>query len=313
MSGSKSLADYQRDYLRLRRAMGHALTGYDRLLTVFVAEVTADGQNMITVDAAVRWASAPADAMPLRRAARLAVVRGLANYIHSRDPGRAELIADDLIPARVTRTVPYIYNADQVQALMAAALMLRPILRGLTLSTVIGLMAATGIRISECLALDAGDVDTGDNVLTVTGKRGRRRLVPIHPSTTGALSDYRRASSSLVARADAHAFFLTFQGTRPHAGNVEAAFRGLTVGLGYHPRPGGKMPRLHDMRHSFASNALVRAYADGVDVDARVAVLATYLGHVSPASTYWYLTATPELMNLAAGKIAAAQQAGRLL
>ena len=201
----------------------------------------------------------------------------------------------------------------QAHAMAAPAAALRPPVRGLTVTAVIGLMAATGLRISECMALNVTDVDSAADVLAVTGKRGRPRLVPIHPSTTTALADYRQAATALVDKPDGTALFLTWTGTRAHAGNIEVAFRSLTVALGYTPQPGGQPPRLHDMRHSFSTNTLIRAHRDGADVDATVAVLATYLGHVSPASTYWYLTATPQLLELTATKVAAAQQDGRLL
>lgn len=313
MTGSTPLADYSRDYLNLRRLMGHRLERHDRLLAGFLTELAAAGQDAITADAAIRWACAPTDAAPRWWAARLSVVRGLAEYIHSREPGRAETIPADAIPARVTRSVPYIYTPGQVRALMDAALALQPVIRGMSVATIIGLMAATGLRISECLALNIADVDTVSNVLAVTGKRRRPRLVPIDPTTCVALTDYRHAATRLAARPDREALFLTSRGSRPHAGNVEVAFRGVAVALGYAPRPGGRAPRLHDLRHTFSTDTLVRAHRDGADVDATIGVLATYLGHVSPASSYWYLQAVPELLNLAADKVTAAQQAGRLL
>jgi integrase len=304
---SRALVDYQAEYLQLRHVMGHKLTGHRTLISGFLTDLTAAGGGPITPDAAVRWACTPRASIRTR-AARLAVIRGFATYVHSHDPSLATLIPDGLIPARLVRTVPYIYTATQISALMAAALTLRPVLRGLTLSTVIGLMAATGLRISECLALNIDDVDTTDHVLAVIGKRGHRRLVPLHPSSSTALLDYLRLSRTLITDAEPGAFFLNINGGRTHPGNVEVAFRVLTEQLGYHPRPGGNKPRLHDLRHSMATYTLIQAHLDGVDVDARIAVLATYLGHVSPASTYWYLTGTPELLAFAAGKVAAAQQ-----
>jgi integrase len=304
------LTDYQRDYLQLRHVMGHALHQHGPLISGFLADLDATGQTVITAEAAVRWACAPVDVTTRWWASRLAVIRGFATYVHGHDPSLAALIPDGLVPTRVVRSLPYIYTPAQIEGLMAAALTLRPVLRGLTLSTVIGLMGATGLRISECLALNISDLDVVENVLAVTGKRGHHRLVPIDPTTTTALREYLRASRTLTVGADPAAVFLNFQGRRAHAGNVQVAFRSLTEAVGYRPRPGGKMARLHDLRHSFATNTLLRAHLEGVDVDARIAVLATYLGHVSPASSYWYLTATPELLELAAAKVAAAQQQG---
>jgi len=169
------------------------------------------------------------------------------------------------------------------------------------------------MRIGEALALDTADVDLGAGVITVTGKYGKDRLVPLHPSTAGALAGYLSASRELVTARDPDAFFLTHIGTRPHTGNLQKAFRSLATALGLTPRPGAGPPRLHDFRHTFATESLAEAYRGGAGADARIAVLATYLGHVSPASTYWYLTASPELLGLAAERIEAAQSHGRLL
>lgn len=132
MTGAKTLGEYSADYLRLRRTMGHKLARHDWLLASFLAEQAAAGRDAITADAAIAWACAPRGATPVWWAARLSVVRGLAEYVHSREPGRAEKVPADAIPARVTRTVPYIYTQDQVRALMAAAAALRPPVRGLT-------------------------------------------------------------------------------------------------------------------------------------------------------------------------------------
>lgn len=305
---TRTLADYHSDYLHLRHAMGHALNRHGSLIRGFLADLDAAGHSAITVDAALRWACAPREVTTGRHASRLAVIRGFATYVHSHDPCLAGVIPHGLIPTRVVRSLPYIYTPAQIEALMAAALTLRPASRGLTLSTIIGLMASTGMRISECLALNITDVDAGENVLAVTGKRGHHRLVPVHPTTMTAISDYLHARRILNARADTEALFLNSRGGRPHDCNVQSSFRRLTISLGYCPRPGGKMPRLHDLRHVFATNTLIQAHTDGVDVDARIAVLATYLGHVSPASTYWYVSATPELLAVAAGKVAAAHQ-----
>lgn len=312
MTAEKKLVQYSGEYLQLRRAMGHRLARHEQILSGFFAALAATGQDSITVDSAIRWACAPDGATPCWWAERLSAVRGLAEYIHSRDPDRAELIPPGAIAARTVRRVPYIYTDEQIRALISAASALHPTVRALTISTIIGLMAATGLRISECLAMNVADLDVGNNVLAVTGKRGRPRLVPIHPSTTAALVRYRRATTALIDGPDAQAFFLTFIGTRVHASSAEVAFRSLTDKLGYAAHPGTRRPRLHDMRHTFSTNALVRAHREGADVDATVSVLATYLGHVSPVSTYWYLTATPQLLELVQAKVVAAQRDGRL-
>ena len=243
---NEAMTDYQRDYLQLRRIMGHALKEHGSLIRSFLAGMDAADQTVITVDAALKWACIPTEASARHRAFRLTVIRGFAAYVHNQEPTLAQIIPAGLIPSRVVHGLPYIYAESQIQALMDAALRLHPTLRGLTLHTVIGLMGATGMRISECLALGTADVDLAAGVLTVTGKRGHKHLVPIHPTTTLALSGYLRSSRTLTVTADTEAFFLNLRGSRPHCSGLQGAFRRLTVTLDYGPRPGGKKPRLHD-------------------------------------------------------------------
>lgn len=308
-----ALADHAKDYLRLRRLMGARLNVHEGLISSFMARLETAGHHTVTVEAAVAWAVLPVDVSPRWRAYRLAVIRGFCAYVHARDPVLAPVIPARLIPSKMTHALPYIYTPAQTVALMDAALNLGPPARGLTLATVIGLMATTGMRIGEALALNLADVDLGAGVITVTGKYGKKRLVPVHPSTVAALRDYLRRSRNLATASDQNAFFLTFIGTRPRTGNLQRAFRSLTTVVELARRPGAGPPRLHDFRHTFATTTLARAHHDGADADARIAVLATYLGHVSPASTYWYLSNTPELLALAAERVQAAQSRGKLL
>jgi integrase len=308
-----TLADYRVDYLRLRRLLGATLNAPDRLTGNFLGWLAGTGLDTITVDAALRWACLPSTAAPRWRAYRLAVIRAFAAYVHAHDPGSAELIPAGLIPSKVAHAVPYIYTRRQTCDLMDAAFRLDPPVRGLTLATVIGLLAATGMRIGEALALDLADVDLGGQVITVTGKYAKQRLVPIDPSVVTALRGYLHRSRDLVAARDLDTFFVTSVGTRPHPGNLQTAFRTVTKQANLPPRPGARGQRLHDFRHTFATTSLVDAYRADVDVDAQIVVLATYLGHVSPASTYWYLTATPELLTLASQRVEAAYADGGLL
>lgn len=301
-----ALTDYSTDYLRLRRLLGARLTAHDGFIRQFLTWLNDSGQEQITGEAAVRWAGLPIDTASQGRAFRLSVIRGFAAYVHAQDPSLADIILPGLIPSKVAHAVPYIYTPQQTWELMAAARILSPPLRGLTLSTVIGLLATTGMRIGETLALNVTDIDLGARTILVTGKYGKKRLVPVLPSTVMALRDYLRQSRKLVTIRDTTAFFLTFLGTRAHPEGAERAFRSLTTTLGLTARPGVPAPRLHDFRHTFATMTLIDAHRQGGDVDACIAVLATYLGHVSPASTYWYLSATPELLTLASEKVEAA-------
>jgi integrase len=203
-----------------------------------------------------------------------------------------------LVPSRVEHAVPYLYTPAQLTGLITHARILRPEVRGLTLATVIGLMATTGMRIGEALALDTISLDAAGATIAVTGKYGKQRLLPVHSSTTAALSSYLRTSRALVGSPHDQALFVTGNATRPLAGNIRHGFRALTRACRLPARTGNNEPRLHDLRHTFAVNTLIDAHRAGVDVDARIAALATYLGHVSPSSTYWYLTASPQLLDL---------------
>ncbi|WP_125612047.1 tyrosine-type recombinase/integrase [Specibacter cremeus] len=310
---TRTLESYEDDYLLLRHTMGHQLKAAGNLLHGYLKHLNETGQNTLTVDTALEWACLPAMADPRTKAARLSAVRGFAAYVHAREPLLAAPVPAGLIPTRMIRQQPYIYGDSQVQALMRQALSLQPATRGLTMQTLIGLMASTGMRIGECVGLNLSDIDWASGVLTVRGKRGNTRLVPIGHSTAAALQHYLHASRAGVPACDPVPFFISSAGHRSHPSSLESAFRTLRAALGYTARPGGKAARLHDLRHTFATNALLQAYRDGVDVDARTVTLATYLGHVSPASTYWYLTAIPELLAIVEERVSAAQHQGELL
>jgi integrase len=300
------------DYLGLRRAMGHHLARHEQLIRAFLIEHERLGGTTITTEGALAWATRPQGTSARWHASRLNVVRDFARYLHARDPALAELIPMGLVRARVTRGVPYIYSPSQISELMATARSIIGGLRGETLRCVIGLMATTGLRVSECVALNNADVNLVEGVLSVTGKRANLRLVPLHPTTTEALRGYRHLTLTRAGSEKTDAFFHTTLATRPHPSALQKAFRQVTTHLEYSARPGGSLPRLHDLRHAFATSTLVRAHRDGRDVEREVALLATYLGHVSPVSTYWYLSAVPELLELAAERVALVAP-GRLL
>lgn len=296
-----------RQYLALRRAMGYQLVRHEELIRQFVDYLDSKHQTRISVEHALAWASLPGQTRPRWHTARLTVIRGFAGFVHANCPADGDLIPAGLLPGRVERPVPYLYAPDQIGALMSGACALRPLIRGLTLSTVIGLMAATGIRISEALAMDTTSIDAAEPAITVTGKYAKVRRIPVHATTIAALSTYLRNSRVLVGAPDGGSLFVTVNATRPRANNVETAFRTVATAIGLRA-PAGSSPHLHGLRHTFAVNTLIDAHRAGVDVHARIGTLATYLGHVSPASTYWYLTASPELLDLTADRVEAFQR-----
>jgi integrase/recombinase XerD len=257
----------------------------------------------VTVAAALGWATQPQQASSAWHAKRLAAVRGFAAYLATIDPA-SQVIPPGLLPGRATRTAPYLYSPAQVQALMAAAARLPCPLRAATFETFIGVMAATGLRTGEAMALDRADVGLGDGTLLIRrSKLGKSRLVPLHLSTTAALASYADCRDRLCPRPATAAFFLSGAGTRLNHTNVSGTFAGLLAAAGISAGPGTRRPRLYDLRHSFAVATLARWHADGADAQARLPVLATYLGHVQPSSTYWYLQAEPELLAAAATRL----------
>ena len=168
-----------------------------------------------------------------------------------------------------------------------------------TYSTLLGLLAATGMRVGEAISLDQDDVDWRRSLVTVSkSKFGKSRHVPVHGSTLSALHDYAQVRDRLCRRRRAPSFFISRAGTRVIHQNFHHVFLRLVRLTGIGGRS-TRRPRLHDMRHTFAVKTLREWYRTGVDVELRLPWISTYLGHVNPSTTYWYLTATPELLAMA--------------
>jgi integrase len=236
-------------------------------------------------------------------------VRSFAGYVHGLDPAAADPVPDGLIPARAMRRVPYLYSGEETARLMTAAGALSPAVLAASMRTLIGLLASTGIRSGEAGALDAADLDTKEQVLAVTGKYGRTRLIALHPATAAALAGYLQIRARHAADGTS-ALLIGQAGRRLNLNMARRIFRSLAAGCGLPPRPGCGLPRLHDFRHAFTVSTLIDAHRQGRDVDACVAVLATHLGHVSPAHTYWYLTVTPDLADAVSERAALYYQGG---
>lgn len=294
MSGLAAVAV---DYLAVRRAVGYHLAGADRLLFGFVADLEAHGGERITVAHAVAWAAATARGGS--GAERLTVVRGFARYAQAVDAAN-EVPPAGMIPNRTARRVPHLYSDADVNNLMAAARGLDPPLRAATTETVIGLLWVSGMRISEVLKLNVADVDMATGVATVwLSKFNKSRHVPLAASTSDALTGYldiRRRHAP-----DTNALFVTAAGNRLGYPAFNTTFHQLidTVGVS----PVSARPTIHDFRHSFAVRTVLGWYRDDVDVQALLPRLSTYLGHVAPSSTYWYLSASPQLMAIVADRL----------
>jgi integrase len=290
------------EYLAVRRAMGYRLERTESLLGQFLDYLDANGVNRITVENAVAWATLPGGGEHWHYM-RLGAVRGFARYLHEVDP-RVEVPAADLLPDRPRRAVPYLYTDRQILGLMQATSTLRTPHKAATFRTLFGLLVVTGMRIGEAIALDRSDFDADLGALIIrNGKFGKSRELPLHPSTTSAVTRYLRRRDRPRPAGPTDALLVSNAGTRLWVGDVETTFRRLRARVGILPRSAACRPRLHDVRHSFAVRTLLDAYRTDGDAAPTVASLSTYLGHVDPGKTYWYLEAAPELMELAGERL----------
>lgn len=303
MSAMRKAAE---EYLAMRRGLGYKLRPEGRLLRQFAGFLEERGLAHLTAGAALEWAILPRDADPSWWAARLTVVRVFARYLAVTDE-RTEIPPEDLLPRQERRTTPYLYSPGQIAALMRAAGALASPLRASTFESFIGLMAVTGLRTGEAMGLDRDEVDLAEGILIVRGtKFGKSRLVPLHPTATGQLRTYAQRRDELCPDPSTPAFFLSGAGTRLNHTNASKTFSRLLRATGIQAPPGAPKPRLYDLRHSFAVATLVTWYSQDLDVAHLLPALSTYLGHISPATTYWYLHACPELMAAAATRLDAA-------
>jgi integrase len=297
---ARALAGHLDDYLTLRRALGCKLIRVERYLRQFLDYLGDRQQGTLTVEAAADW---------VRRSRHGAVapglgmeaVRGFAVFLHAHDPAH-EVPPPGLFPRRRLRAVPYLYSPADIATLQAAAGRLRGTLRAETYTTLIALLAVTGLRIGEALALDDGDIDTREGMLIVRQDKAQSfRLVPLHPTALAAVADYRRRRDQAFPGRAATAVLASRTGDRLTYNAVHKTFTRLAAGLG--PRTGRCRPTIHGLRHSFAVSMLAGWYRDGADVPARLPWLSTVMGHSGPASTYWYVSSSPELMALAAQRL----------
>jgi integrase len=288
------------DYLGLRRSLGFKLDRADWLLNSFVNHMEARGALHITIEVALEWATLPQHASSWWWRNRLGVARCFARYLQAIDPA-TEVPPAGLIAAVVPRAVPYMFSEADIAALMNAATRLDPPLRGETYKTLVGLLAVTGMRVSEAINLDDRDVDLDEALIVVRhAKFQKARELFLHPSTVDALGSYRQNRRRHQPRPSTAAFFVSTVGTRLHYPNVLGVFHRLTDEAALQERRNGHRPRMHDLRHRFAVQTVLDWYAAGLDAGPRMSVLSVHLGHAKPADTYWYLSATPELLGVAA-------------
>jgi integrase len=307
-----TISDALDTYLVLRRGLGTALVGPGAHLRRFVEFLDGEGASVVTTALALRWATA-STATPATKASRLDDVRRFAAWLSAADP-RTEVPPRGLLPDRYRRRPPYIYSDEEIERIVRQAGQLRSPsgLRAQTYATLFGLLAATGLRLSEALALDRDDVDLSAGVLSIRRtKFGKSRFVPLHDSVRRELKRYAHQRDRLIPRRAAPAFLLAEGGTRVTQCSARYNFVVVSRAVGLRPPARGHHhghgPRLHDLRHRLAARTLVRWYREGRDVERELPKLSAYLGHVHVADTYWYIEAVPELLQLATERVTSAR------
>jgi integrase/recombinase XerD len=293
------------EYLVMRRDLGFKLVQTERWLRNFATFMEGQGASCITIELALQWAVQPQSSHPSYGAKRLIALRCFARHRRATDPS-TEVPAQGLLPYRPLRAKPYLYTEEEIQRLMAAAKTLPPRngLRGWTYYCLLGLLAVTGLRISEALALKRDDVDLSGGLLTIReAKFAKSRLVPLHPSTQEVLRKYAQQRDAYPGCSRSAHFLVSETGASLDASTIRQTFCELSRQIGLRGPKDHIGPRLHHFRHRFAVEVLLRWYRSGEDVEQRLPALSTFLGHARVRDTYWYLSACPELMGQAARRL----------
>jgi integrase len=291
-----------REYLALRRSLGFKLHEAGKGLLAFVTFMEQHRASHITTPLALTWAQQPANVQPAHWAQRLSFVRGFAQYRSATDP-RTQIPAQGLLPFRPKRARPYLYSEAEIRNLLRAALHMpcryeRGALRPWVYHCLLGLLSVSGLRLGEARNLALHDVDLKAAVLTIRGaKFGKTRLVPVHASACTVLADYLRRRTRHWGQRPVSSFvFVSSRGHRLDGGDIHRTFYKLSRQIGLRGASDSHGPRLHDLRHRFATHTLVHWYRSHQDPERKLPLLSAYLGHVHVADTQWYLSGSPELM-----------------
>jgi integrase/recombinase XerD len=290
------------EYLSLRRGLGFKLHDAGKGLLDFVTFMEQHRATYITQTLALAWAQQPLNVQPVNWAQRLTFVRGFARHRSATDP-RTQIPAQGLLPFQAKRARPYLYSDKEIRSLLCAALKMpcryeRGELLSWTYHCLFGLLSVSGLRLGEARNLELQDVDINAAVLTIRStKFGKSRLVPLHASTCKVLADYiARRNRHWATRAVSSYLFVSSWGNRLDGGQIHRTFYALSRQIGLRGVSDSHGPRIHDMRHVFATNTLVRWYQSDQDPERRLPILSAYLGHAHVADTQWYLSGSPELM-----------------
>ena len=291
-------------YLAIRRSLGFDLGTTERILRMFITFAEREDAAYISSALFLRWQETFGHANRQTWASRLGIIRRFAQWLNGIDQ-KHEVPPQALIPSRYRRIHPYIYSDEEIRRIVETSATLLSIngIRPLTYSTLFGLIAVTGLRISEALSLDVADVDLDAGVLTIRrGKLGKARLLPVSDSTTVRLVAYAKERNRLLGSAP-EPFFVSDHGERLTDCSARYNFATVCQTIGLRPvekfNRHGHGPRIHDLRHTFAVRTLINWYRTDTDPSQEMIKLMTYLGHTNPAHTYWYIEAVPELLELA--------------
>ncbi len=301
----KPWRDAVAEYIALRRSLGFTLRDMATGLTDFAAFLERNAAPTITTALALEWAMQPVDHQPSDWAKRLGFVRVFARHWSATDP-RTEIPSAGLLPFRARRARPYLYTDEEIDTLLAAAKQLSPAagLRPWTYACLFGLLVVSGLRISEAIKLERHDVDLDQGLLTIRHtKFNKTRLIPLHVSTRDVFLEYAGHRDRLVSNPASPCFLLNDKGRRLQISAVHRTFYDLSRQIGLRGPADHTGPRIHDFRHRFAVNTLIRWYRANEDIERRLPVLSTFLGHAHVADTYWYLSVHPELMGLATSRL----------
>lgn len=299
-----SLREAVYEYIAMRRGLGYKLA-HAGLLQDFACFMEQQNASTITADLAVKWAQKPVSAQPVTWSNRLTVLRSFARFRAATDP-RTEIPAPNLLPHKPKRATPFLFAGSEIQRLLQGALALPGAtpLKQRTYYCLFGLLFVSGMRISEVIGLKISNADLNNGVLTVRGaKTGKIRLIPLHESTRKVLLNYKLHRSRALKGKASEYFFVSDAGNKLCVETVRDTFYLLLVRIGLPPPEKGKGPRLHDMRHQFVIETLLRSYRNKENVELVLPALATFLGHTNINDTYWYLSACPELMGVAVQRL----------
>lgn len=313
----KSLQDHLTEYIAARRALGTQLQEPTHTLSRFIDFLGHKRARFITTPLALEWSQQSKNVQRATWARKLSMVRQFARWLSVVEP-RHQVPPPRLLNVRHRRNKPYIYSDAEIVELMeaAAALQSGRAMKALTLKTLIGLLAATGLRPGEAAALEDRDVDLRTGILVIReSKFGKSRQVPVHESAVMALRNYARVRDRVIPHRHSSSFFVSDTGMALDLGTVRRWFCGISAACGLRKASEGKRhgrgPRLQDLRHTFATRRLVEWYRAGLNVSVQMPKLAAYLGHSSVGCTYWYIEAVPELLQLATDFERTTRQGGR--